>query len=73
LGVQQPGVSKMLRGNFRQFSVESLLRFLVTPAAAAEFESAAARLNTPLKISERCLAPLPGYVSNHVRGTGARF
>jgi predicted XRE-type DNA-binding protein len=28
-GVKQPVVSKMLRGNFRQFSVERLLRFLV--------------------------------------------
>ena len=27
--VQQPDVSKMLRGDFRQFSVERLLRFLV--------------------------------------------
>jgi predicted XRE-type DNA-binding protein len=29
LGVRQPDVSKMLRGDFRQFSVERLLRFLV--------------------------------------------
>jgi phage-related protein/predicted XRE-type DNA-binding protein len=28
-GVRQPDVSKMLRGQFRQFSVERLLRFLV--------------------------------------------
>jgi predicted XRE-type DNA-binding protein len=28
-GVKQPDVSKMLRGEFRQFSVERLLRFLV--------------------------------------------
>ena len=28
-GVRQPDVSKMLRGKFRQFSVERLLRFLV--------------------------------------------
>lgn len=28
-GVTQPDVSKMLRGQFRQFSVERLLRFLV--------------------------------------------
>ena len=27
-GVRQPDVSKMLRGEFRQFSVERLLRFL---------------------------------------------
>ena len=29
LGVKQPDISKMLRGEFRQFSVERLLRFLV--------------------------------------------
>jgi len=29
LGVRQPDVSKMLHGDFRQFSVERLLRFLV--------------------------------------------
>ncbi len=29
IGVRQPDVSKMLRGEFRQFSVERLLRFLV--------------------------------------------
>lgn len=28
-GVKQPDVSKMLRGDFRQFSVECLMRFLV--------------------------------------------
>ena len=28
-GIPQPDVSKMLRGDFRQFSVERLLRFLV--------------------------------------------
>jgi predicted XRE-type DNA-binding protein len=28
-GVKQPDISKMLRGQFRQFSVERLLRFLV--------------------------------------------
>jgi len=28
-GVRQPDVSKMVRGEFRQFSVERLLRFLV--------------------------------------------
>jgi predicted XRE-type DNA-binding protein len=28
-GVRQPDVSKMLRGDFRQFSVERLLRFLI--------------------------------------------
>ena len=29
LGIRQPDVSKMLRGEFPQFSVERLLRFLV--------------------------------------------
>ena len=29
LGIRQPDVSKMLRGEFRQFSVERLLRFQV--------------------------------------------
>jgi len=29
LGVKQPDISKMLRGDFRQFSVERLLRILV--------------------------------------------
>ena len=28
LGVKQPDISKMLRGDFRQFSVDRLLRFL---------------------------------------------
>ena len=28
-GITQPDVSKMLRGDFRQFSVERLMRFLV--------------------------------------------
>lgn len=28
-GVRQPDISRMLRGEFRQFSVERLLRFLV--------------------------------------------
>jgi len=30
LGIKQPDVSKMLRGEFRQFSVERLLQFLVS-------------------------------------------
>ena len=29
LGIKQPDVSRMLRGEFRQFSVERLMRFLV--------------------------------------------
>ncbi len=30
LGIKQPDVSRMLRGDFRPFSVERLLRFLVS-------------------------------------------
>ncbi len=29
LGIKQPDISKMLRGDFRPFSMEGLLRFLV--------------------------------------------
>jgi predicted XRE-type DNA-binding protein len=29
LGIEQPDVSKLLKGHFRQFSVERLMRFLV--------------------------------------------
>ena len=29
LGIKQPDISKMLRGDFRPFSIERLLRFLV--------------------------------------------
>src|SRR6266516_6824210 len=36
-GVRQPDVSKMLRGDFRQFSVERLLRFLVALGQDVEF------------------------------------
>lgn len=31
LGVKQPDISKMLHGDFRQFSVERLMKFLVAP------------------------------------------
>ena len=37
LGIKQPDVSKMLRGEFRQFSVERLLRFLVALDHDVEF------------------------------------
>jgi predicted XRE-type DNA-binding protein len=30
LGISQPDVSRMLRGDYRQFSVERLMRFLLT-------------------------------------------
>ena len=36
LGARQPDVSKMLRGDFRQFSVERLMRFLVALAQDVE-------------------------------------
>ena len=35
-GVRQPDISKMLRGEFRQFSVERLLRFLVALGQSVE-------------------------------------
>src|SRR5437764_12125610 len=35
-GIRQPDISKMLRGGFRQFSVERLLRFLVALNQAVE-------------------------------------
>jgi predicted XRE-type DNA-binding protein len=35
-GVRQPDVSKMLHGDFRQFSVERLLRFLVALGHSVE-------------------------------------
>jgi predicted XRE-type DNA-binding protein len=54
LGIEQPDVSKMLRGHFRQFSVERLMRFLVAlgqdvqivvrPASAARAKAKAAQL-----------------------------
>jgi predicted XRE-type DNA-binding protein len=54
-GVKQPDVSKMLHGDFRQFSLERLLRFLValgqdveivvTPLGADAAESATLRIS----------------------------
>jgi predicted XRE-type DNA-binding protein len=54
LGIEQPDVSKLLRGHFRQFSVERLMRFLVAlgqdveivvrPASAARARAKAAQL-----------------------------
>jgi predicted XRE-type DNA-binding protein len=56
LGITQPDVSNMLRGHFRQFSVERLLRFLVAlgqdveivvrPAAATRSRSAQLTVST---------------------------
>jgi len=37
VGIRQPDVSKMLRGEFRQFPVERLLRFLVAFGQDVEF------------------------------------
>jgi predicted XRE-type DNA-binding protein len=54
LGIEQPDVSRMLRGHFRQFSVERLMRFLVAlgqdveivvgPASAGRAKTRAAQL-----------------------------
>jgi len=56
LGIEQPDVSKMLRGHFRQFSVERLMRFLVAlgqdveivvrPVSAARARSAQLTVTT---------------------------
>ena len=54
LGIEQPDVSKLLKGYFRQFSVERLMRFLVAlgrdveivvrPAPSARAKAKAAQL-----------------------------
>ena len=54
LGIEQPDVSKLLKGHFRQFSVERLMRFLVAlgqdveivvrPVSAARAKAKAAQL-----------------------------
>jgi predicted XRE-type DNA-binding protein len=54
LGIEQPDVSKLLKGHFRQFSVERLMRFLVAlgrdveivvrPASATRAKTKAAQL-----------------------------
>jgi len=48
-GVRQPDISKMLRGEFRQFSVERLLRFLVALNQDVEIvvKPHRSRTNTP--------------------------
>jgi predicted XRE-type DNA-binding protein len=56
LGIDQPDVSKLLRGHFRQFSVERLMRFLVAlgqdvkivvrPASAARAKAAQLTVDT---------------------------
>ena len=59
LGIEQPDVSKRLRGHFRQFSVERLMRFLVAlgqdveivvrPASATRARTKAAQLTVTAK------------------------
>ena len=56
LGIEQPDVSKMLKGHFRQFSVERSMRFLVAlghdveivvrPASTARAKSAQLTVST---------------------------
>jgi predicted XRE-type DNA-binding protein len=52
-GVRQPDVSKMLRGDFRQFSVERLLRFLVALGQDVEIavRPAASRKPAQLRVA----------------------
>ena len=45
-GIRQPDASKMLRGEFRQFSVERLLRFLVAARSRCGDRGQATRLTT---------------------------
>lgn len=57
LGIAQPDVSKLLRGHFRQFSVERLMRFLVALGQDVEIvvrpASASADRNAQLTITSR--------------------
>ncbi len=57
-GVRQPDISKMLRGDFRQFSVERLMRFLVALGQDVEIVVTPhrGRKNTPQ------LRVAPGFV-----------
>jgi len=50
-GVKQPDVSKLLRGDFRQFSLERLLRFLV--ALGQDVEISVRRMSAPLQPARR--------------------
>ncbi len=59
LGISQPDISKLLRGHFRQFSVERLMRFLVAlgrdveivvrPASVAGAKAKAAQLTVTMR------------------------
>ena len=54
LGVEQPDVSKMLKGHFRQFSVERLMRFLVALGQNVEIvvrPAPAARRSKPAQLT----------------------
>jgi predicted XRE-type DNA-binding protein len=57
LGIAQPDVSKLLRGHFRQFSVERLMRFLVALGRDVEIvvrpTSATKARNAQLTITSR--------------------
>ncbi len=57
LGIAQPDVSKLLRGHFRQFSVERLMRFLVALGQDVEIvvrpASATKARNAQLTITSR--------------------
>ena len=54
LGIRQPDVSKMLLGEFRQFAVERLLRFLVALNQDVEIESSPIATEPRLG---RCVSP----------------
>ena len=59
-GVKQPDVSKMLRGDFRQFSVERLLRFLVALGQDVEIvvkPHRGKRTAAQLKVTDEVLGP----------------
>lgn len=49
LDVTQPDVSKMLRGHFRQFSVERLLKFIAALGASVEIHVGAPAPGTKTK------------------------
>jgi predicted XRE-type DNA-binding protein len=60
LGAKQPDVSKMLRGDFRQFSVERLLRFLVALGQDVEIvvkPHRGARTAPQLRVADEVPAP----------------
>jgi len=70
LGIKQPDVSKMLRGEFRQFSVERLLRFLVAlnQDVAIVVKPHRGRNNAPAALT---VAGLAGGATGSARVAGA--